>query len=88
MPAQPIVRSDLPASNAAAVTPHNDNDLAYVTRGLFVGGAGNLVVVMGDEDDAATTVTFTGILAGQILPIAVRRVKATDTTATFIVALW
>lgn len=88
MPAQPIVKSDFPASNAVAVTPNDSTDLTYVTRGLFVGGAGNIVVIMGDQAVDATTVTFTGVLAGTILPIAVRRVRATSTTATNIVALW
>ena len=88
MPAQPVVKSELPASNAVAVTPNDSTDLLFVTRGLFVGGGGNIVVIMGDQAVDATTVTFTGVPAGTILPIAVRRVRSTSTTATNIVALW
>ena len=88
MPAQPIVKSELPAANAVVVTPSDSADLLFVTRGLFVGGAGNISVIMGDQAVDATTVTFTGVLAGTILPIAVRRVRSTNTTATNIVALW
>jgi hypothetical protein len=35
-----------------------------------------------------TTLTFTGVQAGSILPIQVKRVYSTDTTATGIVALY
>lgn len=84
---QPI-QSDLPARGAVAVTPDNSTDLGFETRGLYVGVGGNIVVVMADETDDATTVTFTGVPTGSVLPIAVRRVKATSTTATNIVALW
>ncbi len=76
---------DWPATHAEAVTPNTDNDLPnnLVTRGLWVGGAGDLVVILA-EDTAA--VTFTGVGAGQLLPIRVKRVLATS-TCTGIVAL-
>jgi hypothetical protein len=73
-----------PCMNAAAVTPHNSTDLAQTSRALFVGGAGNLVAVMA----GGTTVTFTGVVAGSILPIRVTRVNSTNTTATNIVSIY
>ncbi len=73
---------DSPASNAAAVTTHDTNELTYVTRGLYIGGAGSVVVTIGGSD-----VTFSGVPAGTILPIRVTKVK-TASTATLIVALW
>lgn len=73
-----------PASSAAAVTPDDSAELSDVTRWVFVGGTGNLVVVMAN----GATVTFTAVEAGTLLPIRVSRVMATDTTATNIVALW
>lgn len=76
--------AEYPASSAAAVTPHDTNELASVSRALFVGGAGNLVCLMAD----GSTCTFTGVTAGSILPIRVRRVNSTNTTATNMVALW
>ena len=84
MAAKEGIPSDYPARNAAVVTPDNSNDLAHVTRALFVGGAGNLNVDTADGD----TVLFTGVTAGMILPLAVNRVRSTSTTATNIVALW
>ena len=51
---------------------------------LFAGGAGDINLITVDDD----TVLFKGIVAGQFLPVQVKRVKATSTTATDIVALW
>lgn len=50
---------------------------------LYVGGAGIVVAVFED----GTTVSFTAV-AGEILPIAIKRVNATTTTATLMVALY
>jgi hypothetical protein len=79
-----------PATGARAVTP-TDNTAIPVTRALYVGGAGNIVVKMADVVDptaAGNTVTFTGVLAGSVLPISVKCVNSTSTTATSIVALY
>lgn len=75
---------DAPATNAVAVTPDDATDLTVTSRALYVGGAGNVVVIM----DGGQTVTFTGVPAGTILPIRVSRVKSTSTTATSILSLW
>lgn len=66
-----------------AVTPA-DADLDEVPRALYVGGAGDLVVI-GQVDDHETT--FKNVGGGQILPIRVKRVCAA-TTATHIVAFY
>lgn len=70
-------------ASAAAVTP---SDSAYIatTKGIYVGGAGNLAV----EFANGTTATFTAISIGIIHPISVRKVLATGTTATTILALY
>jgi hypothetical protein len=73
-----------PYTNAVAVTPHDTNDLTYVTRGVYVGGAGTVKVNMQDSG----TVTFTGVPVGTLLPIRATRVYSTGTTATTILALW
>lgn len=74
---------DAPARNAEAVTPHDTDELATVSRALWVGGAGNVSVLMAGGE----TVTISGVAAGTLLPIQVRRVNATNTTATLMVAL-
>jgi len=54
------------------------------TRGLYVGGAGDVAVTMAEDGN---NVTFVGVLAGSILPVQVTKVLSTGTTATNIVAL-
>ncbi len=76
-----------PAVEGVAVTP-GASALANTTRALWVGGAGNVeVTFLGIDNLAGTTVIFTGVSAGQLLPIRVTHVLATNTTATGIVAL-
>lgn len=72
-----------PCQYFAAVTKSDTVDLEYVTRAIYVGGAGNIAAV----DVDGNVVTFNGALAGSILPIRVRRVNDA-TTATNLVALW
>ena len=73
-----------PADNAVAVTKHDTTELTYVSRGIYVGGAGDMTVLtLGGE-----TTQFVGIAAGTLLPIRVRRVNSTGTTVTAIVALY
>lgn len=74
------------AFNAVAVTP-SDAAVIPVTRGLWVGVAGNIAVRMAGANAGAGAVTFTGVPIG-ILPIQVDQVKSTSTTATTILALY
>lgn len=74
-----------PAVGAAAVTPSDSTDLPRIARALYVGVSGNISVIC---EDGGTAVTFTGLSAGQILPVRVKRVRSTSTTATSIVALY
>ncbi len=74
-----------PADDAAAVTPSDVATLPIKpARALHIGGAGNVKVVTA----RGSTVTFVGLTAGQLLPVRVTQVFATDTTATSIVALY
>jgi hypothetical protein len=73
-----------------AITPHDTNnivppsgDASRPTRGLFVGGAGTVTMVMAD----GSVVQITAI-AGQYLPVAIKRVNATGTAATLLVAFY
>lgn len=71
------------ATGAIVITPDDNTDLALAPATLYVGGAGNLSVIMKSNQ----TVLFSNIPAGTFLPIQVDRVKATGTTATLIVAM-
>jgi hypothetical protein len=74
-----------PLTNAVAITPHDSNDLAQTTRGLYVGVAGNVRVIFAGDTEA---VTLTGLAAGMVHPFRVTRVLSTSTTATGIVGLY
>jgi hypothetical protein len=65
-----------------AVTPSDTVDITERHSALVVGAAGTLAIV--DPRNLATIIT---VVAGQVLPVQVRRVNATGTTATGIVAL-
>ena len=55
-----------------------------MSRALWVGGtSGTITAIMAD----GTTVLFSGVPTGTLLPIRVSRVKATGTAATLIVAI-
>ena len=75
-----------PAANAEAITPA-DSDLTEFTRSVYVGGVGNLSVQMADTK-GDSIVTFIAVPAGSILPIRVKQIRSTSTTATNIVALF
>jgi len=66
------------------VTPNDSADLSETARGIYVGGEGDVSVVTA----GGSSVTFSAIAAGTVLPVIVARVMATGTTATDIVALW
>lgn len=70
--------------SAQAVTPSDTVNFSKATRALYIGGAGNIAVVMAD----GTTVTFNNPALGVVHLLSVLRVNATNTTATNIVALF
>lgn len=75
---------DGPARGAEAVTAHDSNELTYVSRAIYVGGGGNIAVRMAND----STVTFTAVPGGTVLPIRVKGINSTNTTATNMVSLY
>lgn len=71
-----------PAKHAAAITPHDTNDLTNFPRALVIGTGGTLKV------DTVGGETVTLSVVSSILPLMVTRVYATGTTATDIIGLW
>lgn len=79
-----VVSISAPANFVKAVTPDDAADLpSGVCRALYVGGAGN--VIFHDADGNQLTLVSEGC---QYHPIQARRVLATDTTATNVLALY
>lgn len=75
-----------PATKGFAIAGSDAADLAFVTRAIYVGGAGNIKVQLAD-DPVASPVTFVAVPAGTILSIRAKRVWATLTTATNLIGL-
>ena len=75
---------DFPAERATAVTKSDTTVLTDV-RGLYVGGAGDVAVILVGDSAA---VTFSAVPVGTILPVCAKKVMETNTTATLIIALY
>lgn len=85
MTAEVAKNPDAPYFSAAAITPTDTAATIFaVCRGVYVGGAGALKVVM--EDD--TEVTFAAVPVGTTLRIRIKRVFSTGTAATNLLALY
>ena len=74
----------IPAEEFDAITPADGTVLEKPTRGLYLGGGGDVTV----DSMEGVQVTFVGLAAGQIHPIRCTRVYATGTTATDIVGVY
>lgn len=74
----------VPNSSFRTVTPSDTHPIkGGPARALYVGGTGDVAALT----ENGVAVTFAGVPAGAVLPIATSRVNATNTTATNIVAL-
>lgn len=62
----------------------NGTPFSQVSRGIYIGVAGNATVT----DCAGNDVLFKGLAAGSVLPVRATQVKASNTTATDLVALF
>lgn len=61
-------------------------ELSHVTRGIYVGVTGD-IVIQAMDDSLANARTFKAVPAGTILPVRARLVKSTNTTATGLLGL-
>lgn len=72
-----------PASEAVAVTPDDDAELAWCTRAIYVGTTGSVRATMLSGE----TVDFTQLQGGIIYPLRLRRIWSDGTDAGGLVAL-
>ena len=74
-----------PPEDAAVIVPGDASDaLSHVTRALYVGGTGDLALLM----QGGATVVLRGVPSGSFLPLRVRQVLASGTSADGIVGFW
>lgn len=76
--------ASFPGEKAVAVTP-SDSATFTACRGVYVGTAGDLVVLFSGD---TANVTLKNVVAGVTHPWSVTRVAATGTTATNIVVVY
>lgn len=73
-----------PADNAFAITPHASDELALITKAIYVGGTGDVAL---RTLAGAADVVFKNVPAGMILDVRARAVRTSGTTATFLIGL-
>ena len=69
--------------SAFTITPSNATNFTRSARAIYVGGAGDITAVFADN----TAVLFKAVPQGSVLPIEVKRINATGTTATLLVGI-
>ena len=72
-----------PASTLITVVPHASTNFTALVRQVYVGGSGDVVVVLQDD----TVRTFKNVNAGSTIgPFYIKRINAIGTTATDMLA--
>lgn len=74
------------ARGAIAVSPSDSTDLATPAKALFIGSAGNVTILPINATDDTQTIQFANHPVGY-MPVQIRRVMNTGTSASGIVAL-
>jgi hypothetical protein len=74
-----------PSRNSFVIAPSDTNEVPFVTRAIYVGGAGDITARLADD---AGSVTFKAVPVGTMLPIRARQIYATGTSATLLVGMY
>ena len=73
-----------PAAQSIAITPNDSTALSQVTKAIYAGGGGDITLrLTGDSSDRL----FKNVPDGGILDVRATHVRATGTSATFLVGL-
>ena len=75
-----------PCRHWTAITPSDTTDLAVIPKALYVGSGGDIAMIGVGAPATATGVTWSGVPSASLLPVRPRRILATGTTASQIVA--
>jgi hypothetical protein len=74
----------LQGSSVFTIAPNDNSDLVAVTAALYVGFTGNISLICSGDTQP---VTFFNVPGGSFLPLRVKRVRSTLTTASGIVGV-
>jgi hypothetical protein len=74
-----------PCRSTFSVTPNDTTELPNVTRALYVGGTGDITLRLADD---TAQVTLKAVPVGTLLPLRVRQIYATGTSATLLIGLY
>lgn len=77
-----------PGEKATVVTPSDIADLLVTPKSLYIGTGGAIAMIGDNEDPSALPVVWRNVPDGAILPFRPRRIMATGTTATDIIAIY
>jgi hypothetical protein len=67
-----------PVRHSFAITPNDTTELPFVTRAIYAVSSGDITARLADD---TASVTFKAVAVGAMLPVRVRQVYATGTTA-------
>lgn len=73
-----------PAVRGAVITPSDGGSHNF--RAIYIGTGGDLAVLM-SEDGTSTPVVFKNVPSGTMLPISIKQVRLTATTALDLVGV-
>ena len=73
----------MPGLDGFTVVPSDTVNFPIMSRGIYVGGTGNISLVT----SAGTVLVFSAVPVGTLLPVIAQRINATGTTATLMVVL-
>lgn len=74
---------EAPASHGFDVTPNDSADLVEISRAIYVGTGGAISLVL----SSGAALNLANVANGSILPLRVKAIKATGTSASDIVGL-
>jgi hypothetical protein len=78
-----MARTDQVFRDGFTISPSDTVNFPTRADGVFVGGAGNVVLIT----ESNRTLTFVGLPAASLIPVSALRVNNTNTTATNLVGL-
>ena len=75
---------DSVCDNAYPIVPNDNDDLTSATRAIFIGETGDLKIELVNSTEP---VVLKNVAAGSVLPMRIKKVFGTETTATNLIAL-